>query len=174
VDSDDTMVTGYSTRPEYVFGLNAGFNWKGLSFSMQWIGATNVDKMMEIEYRIPYTNAGGRGLLKYFYEDCWTAENQNGTLPRAAEKSEVWNSAPSTLWLRDASYLRLKQLSIGYTFSDNRYLRTVGIRNLNISLTGYNLLTFTPLDFIDPESLTTNEGSYPLVKVYSLGLNITF
>lgn len=174
VDSDDTKVTGYSTRPEYVFGLNAGFSWKGLSFSMQWTGATNVNKMMEIEYRIPYTNAGGRGLLKYFYDDCWTTENQNGTLPRAAEKSEVWNSAPSTLWLRDASYLRLKQLSLGYTFSNNRHLRSVGIKSLNIAFTGYNLLTFTPLDFIDPESLTTNEGSYPLVKVYSLGLNITF
>jgi hypothetical protein len=50
----------------------------------------------------------------------------------------------------------------------------VGIKKLGISLTGYNLLTFTPLDFIDPESLTNNNGAYPLVKVYSVGLNVTF
>ena len=174
VDSDDTMVTGYSTRPEYVFGLNAGFNWKGLNFSMQWTGATHVNKMMEIEYRIPYTNAGGRGLLQYFYDDCWTPEHQTGTLPRAAEKSEVWNSSASTLWLRNARYLRLKTLSVGYTFANSKRLASVGIKKLGISLTGYNLLTFTPLDFIDPESLTNNNGAYPLVKVYSVGLNVTF
>ena len=174
VDSDDTMVTGYSTRPEYVFGLNAGFNWKGLGFSMQWTGATHVNKMMEIEYRIPYTNAGGRGLLQYFYDDCWTPEHQTGTLPRAAEKSEVWNSAASTLWLRNARYLRLKTLTLSYTFSNSRRLASVGIKRLGISLTGYNLLTFSPLDFADPESLTTNNGAYPLVKVYSVGLNVSF
>lgn len=174
VDGDDRMVTGFSTVPEYVFGLNAGFNYRGFNFSMQWTGATNVNKMMDIEYRIPYTNAGGRGLLKYFYEDCWTTENQSGTLPRAAETSETWNSEPSTLWLRDASYLRLKTLTLGYTFSGKGWLKKVGVKSLNLSLSGYNLLTFTGLDFIDPESLTNNNGAYPLVKVYSLGLNITF
>lgn len=174
VDGNDTMITGYGMTPEYVFGLNAGFSYKGFNFTMQWTGATNVDRLMEIEYRIPYTNAGGRGLLKYFYEDCWTLDNQNGTLPRAAETSESWNSQSSTLWLRDASYLRLKNVSLGYTFSGNRFLKSIGISSLNLSLTGYNLLTFTPLDFADPESNPSNEGAYPLVKVYSFGLNINF
>ena len=174
IDGDDKTYFGYGENPEYIFGLNAGFNWKGLTFSMQWPGATHVNKMMEIEYRIPYTNAGGRGLLQYFYDDCWTPEHQTGTLPRAAEKSEVWNSSASTLWLRNARYLRLKTLSVGYTFSNSKRLASVGIKKLGISLTGYNLLTFTPLDFIDPESLTNNNGAYPLVKVYSVGLKVTF
>lgn len=174
VNGDDKMVTGYSTIPEYVFGLNAGFNFKGFNFSMQWTGATNVNKLMDLEYRIPYTNAGGRGLLEYFYEDGWTVENQDGTLPRAAETSEVWNSEPSTLWLRDASYLRLKTLTFGYTFPGKGWLKAVGVKSLNISFSGYNLLTFTGLDFIDPESLTDRNGAYPLVKIYSLGLNLTF
>ena len=174
VNGDDKMVTGYSTIPEYVFGLNAGFNFKGFNFSMQWTGATNVNKLMDLEYRIPYTNAGGRGLLEYFYEDGWTEENQDGTLPRAAETSEVWNSEPSTLWLRDASYLRLKTVTFGYTFPGKGWLKAVGVKSLNISFSGYNLLTFTGLDFIDPESLTDRNGAYPLVKIYSLGLNLTF
>ena len=174
VDGNDTMVTGYGMNPEYVFGLNAGFSWKGLNFSMQWTGATNVDRLMEIEYRIPFTNAGGRGLLSYFYEDCWTPENQDGTLPRAAETSESWNSQSSTLWLRDASYFRLKNVTLGYTFSGNRFLKSIGISSLNLSLSGYNLLTFTPLDFMDPEENPSNNGAYPLVKIYSFGLNINF
>lgn len=69
--------------------------------------------MYDIEYRIPYTNAGKRGLLTYFYDGCWTPENQLGAVyPRPSEESESWNSEPSTLWLVDASYLRLKSLSL--------------------------------------------------------------
>lgn len=175
VNADDKMVTGYSNRPEYVLGLNTGFTWKGFNFSMQWTGATHVNKMLEIEFRIPFTNSGGRGLIDYFYEQCWTPQNQlEAKLPRASETSEAWNSENSTLWLKDSSYLRLKNLNIGYTFNNKPLLKKIGINSLGISLTGYNLLTFTPLDFIDPEGNTTNSGDYPLVKLYSLGLNINF
>lgn len=66
VDGNDKCVTGFATRPEYVFGMNMGFNWKGFDLSMQWVGSKNVNRMYEIEYRIPYTNAGKRGLLTYF------------------------------------------------------------------------------------------------------------
>ena len=142
---------------------------------MQWTGATHVDKMLEIEYRIPFTNAGKRGLLQYFYNDCWTPENQlEAKLPRASKNSMSWNSEPSTLWLRDASYLRLKTVSLSYTFQNKMWLKPLGIKSLELSLTGYNLLTFSPMDILDPESLATNNGGYPLVKNYSLGLNVNF
>lgn len=175
VDGDDRMTTGYAERPEYTFGLNAGIDFKGFHFSMQWSGAAHVNKMLQIEYRIPFTNAGKRGLLQYFYDNSWTEENQQGaTLPRAAETSETWNSENSTLWLRDASYIRLKTLTVGYTFRNKRFLRAIGANSLGLSLNGYNLLTFSPLDILDPESLGNNIGAYPLVKVYSLGVNINF
>ena len=174
VDGNDTKVTGYAKRPEYIFGLNGTFRYKGFSLTMNWIGATNVDKMMAIEYRIPFTNAGSRGLIKYFYEDCWTPYNTDGTLPRAAETSETWNSANSTLWLRDASYIRLKSLTFGYTFSQNKFFKKLGINSLALTFTGYNLLTFSPMDFEDPETVANNSGQYPLVKTYNIGLNINF
>ena len=174
VDGNDTMVYGFSTRPEYVFGLNGTFGYKGFSVTMNWIGATNVDKMMELDYRIPFTNAGNRGLIEFLYEDCWSPENPQGTLPRAAETSEGWNSSNSTLWLRDASYIRLKSLSVGYRFSDNKFFRKLGISSLELLFTGYNLITFSPMKFEDPETVSNNRGEYPLVKTYNLGLNINF
>lgn len=175
VDGDDKCVTGYSERPEYMFGLNAGFNWRGLSFSMQWTGATHVDKMLDIEYRIPFTNAGKRGLLTYFYEDCWTPENQLDALyPRPAETSESWNSENSTLWLMDSSYIRLKNVTLGYTLSDMDWMKKIGVSSLTFTLSGYNLLTFSKLKVIDPEGQTTRTGDYPLVKLYNFGLNINF
>lgn len=175
VDGNDKCVTGYATRPEYTSGLNMGCNWKGLSFSMQWVGAAHVSRMYDIEYRIPFTNAGKRGLLTYFYEGCWTPENQQDAVyPRPAEESESWNSEPSTLWLQDASYIRLKSLNIGYTLTDHRYLKKLGIHSLGISLSGYNLLTFSSLKYLDPESNPDRFGDYPLIKLYSFGLNLSF
>lgn len=175
VDADDRFVTGYSERPEYVSGLNMGLSWKGLSFSMQWTGAAHVNKMLDIEYRIPFTNAGKRGLLTYFYDGCWTPENQQDAIyPRASEISESWNSEPSTLWLMDSSYLRLKNLTLGYTITDMRWLRKIGISSLGFIFSGYNLLTFSPLKYIDPEGQTSRLGGYPLIRIYSFGLNLNF
>lgn len=175
VDGNDKFVTGYSERPEYIFGFNAGFDWKNFSFSMQWTGATNVNKIYDIEYRIPFTNAGKRGLLTYFYDGAWTPENQlNAIYPRPAEESESWNSEASTLWLKDSSYLRLKSLNFGYTLQGYDFLKRIGANSLAISFSGYNLLTFTPLKYIDPEGVTDRFGDYPLVKLYSFGLNLNF
>ena len=175
VDGNDKSVYGYSDRPEYTFGLNMGCNWKGFSFSMQWAGATNVNRMYDIEYRIPFTNAGKRGLLTYFYDGCWTPENQLGAkYPRPSEESESWNSEPSTLWLEDASYLRLKSLNIGYTITNNQFLKKLGINSLGLTFSGYNLLTFSPLKYLDPESKPDRFGDYPLIKLYSFGLNLNF
>ena len=175
VDGNDKCVTGFATRPEYVFGMNMGFNWKGFDLSMQWVGSKNVNRMYEIEYRIPYTNAGKRGLLTYFYDGCWTEENQLGAVyPRASETSESWNSEPSTLWLADASYLRLKSLSLSYTLTGKKFLKKLGLTSLGFNFSGYNLLTFSPLKYLDPESNPDNYGEYPLIKVYSFGLNLNF
>ena len=175
VDGNDKCVTGYSMRPEYMFGLNAGLSWKGLSFNMQWTGATHVEKMLDIEYRIPFTNAGKRGLLTYFYDDCWTPENQlNAKYPRPSEVSESWNSENSTLWLMDLSYIRLKNVTLGYTLSNRNWLKKIGVESLQFTLSGYNLFTFSPLKIIDPEGQTTRTGDYPLVKLYNFGLNINF
>ncbi|MCK3683226.1 TonB-dependent receptor [Maribellus sp. YY47] len=179
VDSNDQAVSGYAARPEYTFGLNAGFDFKGFNFSMQWTGATNVDKLLQTDYIIPYTNAGSRGLLKHLYEDSWTPENIDGKYPRPAKATETWNfgsgnNPSSTLWLQNSAYLRLKNVNIGYTFSNSRFLRSVGLKSLTTTLSAYNLLTFSPLKLADPESVTSNSGGYPLVKLYSFGVNLNF
>ncbi|MFI3305145.1 MAG: TonB-dependent receptor [Rikenellaceae bacterium] len=174
VDDNDKTTTGYSTTPEYMFGLTGDFNYKGFNVSVQFSGATNVSRMMETDYRIPFTNAGTRGLLDYFVDNCWSAANPNAEYPRMSEYTESWNSENSTLWLRDATYFRLKTLSAGYTFTDAPALKKIGIKALSLKLSGYNLLTFSPLKFQDPEALASNDGDYPMVKTFDLGLNIKF
>ena len=179
VNDLDRGIFGYSKRPEYTFGLNAGFDYKGFNFSMQWVGATHVDKLLYVDYIIPFTNQGGRGLLKHLYEGCWTPENTNGKYPRPAEQTESWNygsaGAPtSTLFLQDASYIRLKSLNVGYTFRNKPILKKLGLNAVTLSFSGYNLLTFSPMKLADPESTTNNQGEYPLCRLYSFGLNLNF
>ena len=175
VDGNDKSVAGYATRPEYVFGMNMGFDWKGFNFTMQWVGSKNVNRMYDIEYRIHYTNAGKRCLLSYFFDVCWTPENHLGAgYPRPSEESDSCNSEPSTLWLVDASYLRLKSLSFGYTITGKKFLKKLGLSSLGLNFSGYNLLTFSPLKYLDPESDPNRFGDYQLIKVYSFGLNLNF
>ena len=81
----------------------------------------------------------------------------------------------STLWTVDASYLRLKSASFGYTFSHGRLLDKLGIRSLGLMFTGYNLWTLSKMTLQDPEAKSkSSDGQYPLVKTYNLALNINF
>ena len=86
----------------------------------------------------------------------------------------VYNMRSSSLWVRDGSYLKLKNVTIGYNFTDKKMLKKLGIQQLGIKLTGYNLLTFDKFDIMDPECNPNNADSYPIIKIYNLGINLTF
>ena len=182
IDGDDMMMDGYPDRPEYVFGSNWKFGYKGFNLALNWVAATNVSRVWNDDYRIPFTNSGHRGLLDYFAKGCWIDNDnpwapgrEDGTLPRFTKTNYPWNSMNSTLWTVDASYLRLKSASFGYTFSQNKFFRKLGISSFGLMFTGYNLLTFSKMKLQDPEAKSrSSSGQYPLVKTYNLAINITF
>jgi hypothetical protein len=75
----------------------------------------------------------------------------------------------------DASYIRLKSASFGYTFRHNRLFDKLGVGSVGIMFTGYNLLTFSKMTLQDPEAKSSSsKGTYPLVKTYNLSININF
>ena len=182
IDGRDRMYDGYPNRPEYVFGSNWKFGYKGFNLALNWVAATNVSRVWNADYRIPFTNSGHRGLLQYFADGCWIDNDnpwapgrEDGTLPRFTKTNYPWNSMDSTLWTVDASYIRLKSASFGYTFSRNKFFDKLGISSLNIMFTGYNLLTFSKMKLQDPEAKSSSSsGNYPLVKTFNVALNITF
>lgn len=177
IDTDDQCEIGYPTRPAYTFGLNYGVNYKGWSFTMNWLGVTDRSLVLSNEFRTPFGNGGGQslGLFSYHVESRWTPETaETATMPRFSENSLSHNSKQSTLWVKDGSYLRLKSLTFGYEFSDKRLLKKIGISKLGLLFSGYNLLTFDKFSIMDPECKPSNEDTYPITKTYNLGLNITF
>ena len=184
IDSDDNTWFGYGQRPEYVTGVIAGFNWKNFGFSMQWTGAWNASRVLGIEYMEPFGMTNDRALLKYLADGRWTAENQNSRFPRITFRNKSWYTQSSNIWLMDASYLRLKNVELSYTFSSNKLLKKLGVSSLRAYVSGYNLLTlFSDLAKIDidPEEMTGSANlngeyvySYPNVRIYNAGFNISF
>lgn len=173
VDANDVHAIGYSDIPEYTGSVNATLNWKGLDFSMTWVGAAHVNRQLSSFYT-PAFGTGNQSMLnKWVYDNSWTEDNPNAILPRISlEKSaREHNGALSAQWMVDASYIRLKNLEIGYSF----HIPGLKINSIRVYANGYNLLTFTSFKANDPEA-QAGYGStrYPMTRVYNFGMNINF
>ncbi len=169
---------GFTNDPEYMAGLSFGFAYKRLTFNAQFTGAWNVSRVISDVFRQPFLTAAGDlrgGLLQYHLDNTWDPNNpsQSVEYPRVTETNKANNYASSTLYEKDAKYLRLKTLSIGYDFN-NAWFKKIGFTKFELMLSGYNLLTFTPYLWGDPEAVASNAPSYPLQRTYTATLNIGF
>ena len=179
IDTNDASRDyGYTDDPEYMIGFNLGFSWKNLEVNTQWAGAWNVSRMISDVFRQPFiagnTSSQG-GLLSYHLNHTWTPENpsQSAEYPRATWANATNNYATSTLYEKDAKYLRLKTLQVAYNFQFP-LMKKLGLSTCQLAFSGYNLLTFTPYLWGDPETRASNAPSYPLSKTYSLSLKLGF
>jgi hypothetical protein len=191
-------VIGNST-PRYNFGLSGGFTWKGFGFNMRWQGIGKREwhpRNSDIPYYGMNHSSIGSALLEDSYHlDYWRASDHQGHfgsntdahLPKPYFSNETFkNRQTQTRFLEDARYVRLKSLRIGYTIPQE-LSSTVGIQRANIYFTGENLLTWQSLpNVFDPETLIATDPSfggwsrndagmaYPLQRIFSLGVNLTF
>ncbi|MFV0507262.1 MAG: SusC/RagA family TonB-linked outer membrane protein [Bacteroidales bacterium] len=168
-DHGDKMIIGNST-PRYQYGMQMNSSWKGLDLSLFFQGVGKRDLWtgdgrffgIENQWHVPM-----RETLDY-----WTEDNKDARLPRPYINGGHGNRQVSTLYLQDASYLRLKQLTIGYTLP-KRWINGRSVDKVRLYFTGQNIFTITKLSSLyDPEN--TNLLGYPVPKSYSFGLNITF
>ena len=108
------------------------------------------------------------------YDDRWTEETAaTAKLPRASIDGLNNNYRDSELWIKDASYLRLKNIELGYNFQ-LPFMKHIGMETLRVFITGYNLLTLDKLKISDPESLNGNVPKYPVMRVVNFGVNVGF
>ncbi len=180
IDQNDmTRDNGYTDDPEYMAGLTLGFNYKRFTFNAQLTGAWNVTRYITDVFRQPFycsSNTTQGGLLSYHVNNTWTPgvyESQDALYPRATWANAVQNYAGSDLWEKDAKYLRLKTVSLSYDFINPAFKR-IGMHKFEVTLSGYNLLTFTPYKWGDPETRASNAPSYPLQRTYTISLNVGF
>ena len=174
IDSKDVSAIGYPMYPLLNGNLTLGASWKGFDISMTWAGAFKTSRLVNDMYRIPFGSTGNRSLMQYMLDDQWTPEKGDAAkVPAISLGGSVGNNyKDSDLWLRDASYVRLKNIEIGYSFPKN-LIQKFRLSTLRLSVSGYNLLTFDEMDFCDPET-NPNGETYPLIKVINFGLKLGF
>ncbi len=123
------------------------------------------------------TVSSGAGKPTTALLDTWSTDNTTGTLPRiwSAYTQNDPSGTPSSFWVKDGTYLRLKNIQLGYTLPEN-ITKKVGISKFRIYYSGQNILTFDHLyKWIDPEApISSSIYYYPQVKINTIGINVTF
>ena len=176
IDVNDRVYCG-DPAPKFTFALTYGFNWKDFNFSMMWQGVAG-NKIAYMAKQLILTDVYGtfsrsRGIL-----DAWSPTNRASTIPIISNNDPNQNMAtPSDWYLEDGSYLRLKNLTIGYDLT--RALQTIPHfaergSSCNIYFSAENLLTFTKYSGMDPEVGGYDTLTYPVSKVFAFGVKINY
>lgn len=167
--ANDRKVIG-KDKPSWTGGLNIALYYKDFDFSAFFQGAFDVYGYYTGESSYAFYNSG-KVLERHL--DRWTPENHNASYPRITKDSQI-NFSTSSFWLQDASYVRLKNISLGYNIP-SVLTQKIGIDKVKVYISGENLLTFSGLEGIDPEAPASNRGAYyGNVKKVSLGLKVSF
>lgn len=183
IDGNDMVKIARSHLPKMVFSMNIDLNYKGFDLSAFFQGAAIADNMLcgtwnnGVNDNTPltrpfYGNSDNTPL--YLIEGSWRPDNPDGKYPRLSSQANYGNSGLlSSFWRVDGSYLRLKQLTFGYTIPQ-KVIRKMGLSNLRAYVAGTNLFTLNSFEYLDPEAPNVLQGYYPQQRVMSFGLNITF
>lgn len=168
-DSGDLVMLG-NTTPRYMYGINLAAQWKGFDLSVIFQGVGKRDLVLN-NRMFPVANDGEMPWT--IHRDYWTEDNPNSYWPRLYQyKGDNFNSKPADRWIQNASYLRLKNVTLGYTIPvTKKYMD-----KLRVYVTGQDLFEISDiLKVMDPEvASNSNRGTYPFFRSWTLGLNITF
>jgi tonB-linked outer membrane protein, susC/ragA family len=182
IDMYDMVPIGYSPTPEIIYGFSVGCSWRGIDFSALFQGASHVSIKYFGRALWPFINA--HNSAKTLILERWTQERyERGeaiNFPRLSmspSRDTDNNYQDSNFWIRNADYLRLKNVEIGYTFRKGQ-LKALGLESLRLYVSGTNLFTWTDVIDLDPEAPSkggaTEINTYPLQKIYNVGINVQF
>ncbi|TPE44036.1 SusC/RagA family TonB-linked outer membrane protein [Pontibacter mangrovi] len=179
ITPDDKTILG-NPNPDFTYGLNIGANYKNFDFSMFLYGSQGNDIWNQVKWWTDfYPNFGG-AKSKTAVHDSWTPENRNATAPIQEQSGSFsTTNVPNSYFVEDGSYLRARNMQLGYTLPKT-ILDNYGVGSLRVYLQATNLFTITNYSGIDPEisggttAFGIDEGNYPNVRQYLVGLNLSF
>jgi TonB-dependent starch-binding outer membrane protein SusC len=171
--------------PAYTTGFQIAGSYRNFDLSLFWQGAFGHSIYYQVATDIEGFYRPFNVTMRY-YDERWTGEGTSQTQPRASWSAKANNTRPSTRFLEDGSYLRLKNLQLGYNLPAGLVQR-LGMRQARIYIIGHNLLTLTSYPGLDPEMTTSDNsredgdaaagidwGTYPLARSYNVGVRVTF
>jgi TonB-linked SusC/RagA family outer membrane protein len=184
IDKYDRVHLG-SAIPKLSAGLNLAVNYKNFDLGIFFQGTYDNKIYVQINQDIEGFYRGFTVTQRYF-DERWTGEGTSNTQPRASWTSKSKNAMPSSRFLEDGSYLRLKNLQLGYTITE-KTLKIAGLSLARVYVSGTNLLTLTRYPGLDPEMTVSDNsksegdkaagidwGTYPSAMTVMLGIDVTF
>ena len=172
VDQNDMKPLGYTDNPEITYSVNFNFQWKGLDFTMLWIGADHVSRSLNGYFRAQFGSTNTSALTQWVADNSWTEDNPDAILPRISFTNRTHNNRDSQAWVIDSKYVRLKNVEVGYTFKPKK-----GINYIRVYASGNNLLTFADFKGNDPEAPGSGLDygvRYPMTRLFNIGAQFNF
>ena len=167
IDGNDRVILG-STQPDLIYGLSSQFSYRGFDVSVSFSGSYGNKVYNALQRRLELTGDSYNVLTTV--KDSWTPTNASNTLPLATNARPF--SYIDSRYVQSASYLKLRNLTIGYKFKVDG-LKSV-VESIRLYATASNLLTITPYKGYDPEvSSGTDSGVYPSSRTFTFGVNVT-
>lgn len=174
IDANDQKPLGYTDNPEITYSVNFNFQWKGLDFTMLWIGADHVSRQLNGYFRDQFGSTNTSALTQYVADNSWTVDNTDAILPRISFTNRVHNNRDSQAWIINSRYVRLKNVELGYTFTPKKG----GFFNyIRVYASGNNLLTFADFKGNDPEAPGSGLDygvRYPMTRLFNIGAQFNF
>lgn len=184
VNWDDAVPLKYSYVPQIQYGFAAEFNWKDFNLSILFEGVSRVTYFRGGNMYQPFSGGRTGNVITDFANpnNRWisheisgdmSTENPNAKYPRLYYGGSWNNNQNSTFWLADGSYLRLKNVQLSYTVRDN-LIKKIGMNRAVFSLIGDNLAVWSKEKLLDPSQAGSNGTAYPLQRIFTLQVNLSF
>lgn len=173
LDYQDKQEIG-NTIPKFTYGINAGLTWKNFDLNLQFAGIAGVHGYFQNAWTEPLGISGGT--ITERWRDAWTPENPSNELPKI-KVNDTWNRQQSSFWACNMSWFKLKNVQLGYTLpkalSQKMFLQKCYVY---VNATDLFTLVSSKYEGFDPERDTFADGygHYPIPRVFTLGLNLTF
>ena len=175
IDANDQKPLGYTDNPEITFSVNFNFQWKGLDFTMLWIGADHVSRQLNGYFRDQFGSTNTSALTQYVADNSWTEDNTDAILPRISFTNRVHNNRDSQAWIINSRYVRLKNVEVGYAFVPKQ--KDAFFNYIRVYASGNNLLTFADFKGNDPEAPGSGLDygvRYPMTRLFNIGVQVNF
>ncbi len=175
IDNNDYQVLSNNGNPRINYGLGFNVGWKGFTIDAHFQGVGAYDRLISNLDGLGMRQHGGNFRVYYpiWANDVWTPETPDAKYPRPVGSNwQESGTGPSSFWLRNGAYLRLRNLNIGYNLP-GLWMQKLSLQGAQIFLNGTNLFTVSKMnEFHDPEQ--DNYDSYPVMKTFTIGLNLRF
>jgi TonB-linked SusC/RagA family outer membrane protein len=172
INEKDQVAIGFPSVPEIIYGFGVSMGWKFIDFSFFFQGSARSSFFIDPTSIEPFTSY--RNAMTIVADNYWSETNPDpyAFWPRLSTTQIENNMKNSTWWLRDGSFLRLKQVEIGFSLP-RKTLSKLGMTQARIFFSGNNLFCFSDFELWDPEMGGYGIG-YPIQRVYNVGINVSF